>query len=509
MMSIEVRSRRAALAEADTIAAPVLTERADELARRLREAVEAPISRPEINAEAIGVGSTIDHFTIERELGRGGMGVVYLAHDNSLDRHVALKVIVPKKKSEADRTRERFFREARAQAKLASPFVVHIHYIGAAGAATYFAMEHVQGESLEALLERGEKLDPERARVLMLEVAHGLSAAHSAGFIHRDIKPSNLLVDGRTGRVKIADFGLAKPLPDGPLSSGGGAGAAAVLTEDGVVLGTPMYMPPEQITGVAVDHRSDIYALGATFWNLIAGRPPYDGDSTVMIFAKHMNDPVPSLRSAVPNIPVKLAAIIEKMMSKDKAARYATYEDLIAALESAAPTVVEPAGFSLRAAASAIDLTIAFFLLTFTGLIGGALYLAGLIVMQAYLGQTIGKYLLRIKVERIDGSDQKLGFARSALRLAGAGWLPLYYGTVLLLTQGKQGLFESIRASSQTDDLRGFLTAFVLQHVVFSLLYAGSLGLAAVHREKRAVHDLVVRTRVVHVRQVVVYDRNR
>lgn len=479
---------RAALAAADTIEAPASSR---------AKAVEPA------TLGSIGVGSTLDHFTIEGELGRGAMGVVYLAHDNSLDRHVALKVITPRKRKQeaTDRTRERFFREARAQAKLMSPFVVHIHYIGAAGAATYFAMEYVQGESLEAILDRGEKLDPERARQLMLEVARGLSEAHAAGFIHRDIKPSNLLADARSGHLKIADFGLAKAI------EGSGTPGGVALTEDGVVLGTPMYMPPEQITGVAVDHRSDIYALGATFWSLIAGRPPYDGDSTVMIFAKHMHDPVPALRGAAPNVPTKLAAIIEKMMSKEKADRYASYDELIAALERAAPTLAAPAGFSLRAAASAVDLTAAFVLLTFTGLIGGALYLASLITMQAYLGQTLGKYLVGIKIERIDGSEERLGFTRSALRLAGAGWLPLYYGTVLLLTQGRQGLFEGIRAAAETDDLRGFVTAFVLQHVVFSLLYAGSLGLAAVHREKRAVHDLVVRTRVVHVRQVVVYDR--
>src|SRR5207253_576093 len=115
-----------------------------------------------------------------------------------------------------------------------------------------------------------------------------------------------------------------------------------------------MYMPPEQIASTAVDHRADMYALGASFWNLIAGAPPYDGESAVAIFAKHMQDPVPSLRKAVPSVPPALAAIIERLMQKEPAARYRTYADLIDALERAAPDIVEPAGFAIRAAASVI-----------------------------------------------------------------------------------------------------------------------------------------------------------
>lgn len=446
---------------------------------------------------ALTAGSVVDHFTLEKELGRGGMGVVFLARDDSLDRQVALKVIVPSaKRGEAERQRERFFREARAQAKLTSPHVVHIHYIGSAASspadgsppATYFAMEYVQGESLEAGLERGEALDPERGRVLLLEVAQGLRAAHEAGFIHRDIKPSNLLVD-RSGHVKIADFGLAKPLS----TTGPGS-----LTGEGVVLGTPLYMPPEQIEGAAIDHRADMYALGATFWNLLAKRPPFDDDSMIGIFAKHLNDPVPSLRAAAPAVPPQLAAIVERLMQKKREKRFATYDELIAALEAAAPNVAPPAGFAIRAAASVIDLAIGAALIGFTGPIGGALYAVVLAAAQAWRGQTLGKYLVRIRVECMDGARLTLG--RSAMRLALAGWLPVYWAFVILLTRGKHDLFEGIRSAAQTDDLRGFLTAFVVEHVLFSFLYAVSLGLAAVHPDKRAVHDLVVRSRVVHVR---------
>jgi len=455
----------------------------------------------------VAVGDTVDHFTLEKELGRGAMGVVFLAHDDSLDRRVAIKVIVPK--PHEDRARERFFREARAQAKLTSRHVVQIHYIGTAGRrrrpsspdvasavtegaastpATYFAMEYVQGESLEALLERGEALEPERARVLMLEVASGLREAHAAGFIHRDIKPSNLLLD-RAGHVKIADFGLAKPLS--------GTGASS-LTGDGVVLGTPMYMPPEQIQGLKVDHRADMYALGATFWNLVAGTPPYDADSSIAIFAKHLNDPVPSLVAAAPGVPAALAAIVERLMQKDPEGRFATYDELIDALDAAAPKHVEPAGFSIRAAAAVIDLALGALLVALAGPVGAALYVVALVAAQAWRGQTLGKYLVRIRAERSDGT--RIGAGRSMLRLAAAGWLPIYWAVVILLTRGHRDLFEGIRAAAHEGGARELFTAFVVQHVFFSLLYAASLGLAAIHPEKRAAHDLLVRSRVVHVR---------
>ncbi len=482
-----------ALAEADTLVADVADPR-----RGNDGPASRPRPRPAHTEVPLAVGDSVDHFTLVKELGRGAMGIVFLAHDDSLDRHVALKVIVPKPHEEL--ARERFFREARAQAKLTSPHVVQIHYIGTAhrrgrdggpesgAAATYFAMEYVQGEALEALLERDERLDPERARVLMLEVARGLREAHAAGFIHRDIKPSNLLVD-REGHVKVADFGLAKPLA---------AAAGKSLTADGVVLGTPLYMPPEQIQGTDVDHRADMYALGASFWNLIAGRPPFDGDSSIAIFAGHLNDPVPSLRAAVPDVPPPLAAIVERLMAKEPSSRFASYDELIAALEAAAPRLVEPAGFAIRGAASVIDLAIGALLVGFAGPVAAALYVTFLVAAQAWRGQTIGKYLVRIRVERTDGS--MLGPMRSALRLAGAGWLPLYWALVILLTKGHHGLFEGVESAAQAEDVRGLLTAFVVQHVFFSILYACSLGLAAIHPDKRALHDLAARSHVVHVR---------
>jgi tRNA A-37 threonylcarbamoyl transferase component Bud32/uncharacterized RDD family membrane protein YckC len=447
----------------------------------------ARVGRVDDDVIPVRVGDRLDHFTLERELGRGAMGVVYLAHDDSLDRAVAIKVIVSKKNDAT--ALERFFREARAQAKLTSSHVVHIHFIGRAGEGAYFAMEYVPGEALEALLERKGRLDAERGRQLMLEVAHGLRDAHAAGFIHRDIKPSNLLVD-KNGHVKVADFGLAKPLSD-----------AGSLTGDGVVLGTPMYMPPEQITGGKVDHRADMYALGASFWNLLAGAPPYDGDSAVAIFAKHLQDPVPSLRAAAPGVPAALAAIVERLMSKEPDKRFASYDELISALEAAAPRPLEPAGFAIRAAASVIDLGIGAVIVGFLGPFAAAGYLAALVGWQAYNGQTLGKYLVRISAERLEGG--RLGPVRAAVRVAVAAWLPLMVATVVVLTQGRESLFAIIGKAAEVDQMKGLVTAFAVGNVALSILYAACLGLAAIHPEKRAVHDLLVGSRVVHVRVAV------
>ena len=445
-------------------------------------AVSRRTSTPEIPVHS---GEELDHFTIEREIGRGGMGVVYVAHDRALDRRVALKVVLPKRGD--DLALERFFREARAQAKLASPHVVPIHFIGRAGPAAYFAMELVPGEALEAVLERGEKLEAERARRLMIEVARGLAAAHAAGFIHRDIKPSNLLLDA-SSHVKIADFGLAKPL-----SKAGGS-----LTGQGVVLGTPMYMAPEQTRGEPVDHRADMYALGCSFFHLISGTPPYDGNNAIELLSKHFTAPVPSVRSRVRDVPPALARVLERLMQKEPAGRFESYDALIDALEAAAPGVVEPAGFSIRAAAALIDIVIGGAIVGFTGPIGAATYLALLVALQATRGQSLGKYLLRIRAERMSGHP--LGFVRALGRVALAAWLPVLVGAVVFATGGRDDLFAMVGRASQVEQMKALVTAFAVGNVALSLLYAACLGLAAIHPEKRAVHDLLAGSRVVHVR---------
>ncbi len=434
---------------------------------------------------AFSAGEHLDHFTIEREIGRGGMGVVYAAHDRALDRRVAIKVVVPRRDDAL--ALDRFFREARAQAKLASPHVVAIHFIGRAGPAAYFAMEHVQGEPLERTLDRGERLEAERGRRLMIEVARGLASAHAVGFIHRDIKPSNLLLEP-SGHVKIADFGLARPIE----SNGG------TLTGEGVVLGTPMYMAPEQTRGEKIDHRADMYALGCTFFHLIAGAPAYDGANQIELLAKHFTAPIPDVRTKARDATPALARVIARLMAKDAADRQATYDEVIAELEAAAPGVVEPAGFSIRAAAAAIDLGVCALVVGLTGPFGILGCLALIVALQAWRGQTLGKYLLRIRAEQLSGKP--LGPRRALARVLFSAWLPVLVAAVVLATKGQHDLLAIASSASQAGEMKALVTAFAVGNGALSLLYAACLGLAAIHPEKRAVHDLLAGSHVVHVR---------
>jgi len=437
------------------------------------------------------IGARVDHFDIQEPLGRGGMGVVYLARDLSLDRPVALKVL---RGSLAGKVKleDRFTREARAQARLKSPYVVHIYYIGhaAAGegrkASLYFAMEHVDGESLEAILERKQRLDAETARRLMIEVAEGLRAAREAGIIHRDIKPSNIL-RGKDGHVKIADFGLAKPLSDN-----------TKITEMGMLVGSPLYMAPEQARGDDIDHRADMYSLGCAFFHLVAGAPPYDGPSGLAVVAKHMTLPVPRLRARAPKTPRSVAAIIERLMGKEPKDRFADYDALIAALERAAPKAIARAGLSTRAAAAGIDGVIAATWIALIGAPGLFVHLLYVIIGDAYFGQTIGKYLMRIEVKALDGGN--ISVQRSAARTVVAMWLPLLVGMVILLTQGRAHLAQVIdrMQPGELSDFKSVVVAFVVSNVLLSVLYASGFVFAAFHPQKRAIHDLLGGAEVVY-----------
>jgi uncharacterized RDD family membrane protein YckC/tRNA A-37 threonylcarbamoyl transferase component Bud32 len=434
----------------------------------------------------------LEHFRVERLLGRGGMGTVYLAHDGSLDRKVAIKVLPDQVIGNAA-LEDRFLLEARAQAKLASPNVVAIHFIGRlpGNGGLYFAMEWVEGAPLEDLLERHALLPPEEARQAMIHVARGLRDAHRAGIIHRDVKPSNLLRD-RDGWVKIADFGIAKVRPSGEQA------ATPSLTRDGDVLGTPLYMAPEQAAGEAIDHRADMYALGCTFYHLLAGKPPFEGGSSVAIAAKHIHElPVP-IGKRVKDVPPKLAAVIDRLMSKQPAKRYDTYEALIADLEAAAPTSVAYAGVWTRAAANTVDCLIAGTLIALLGWIGLAVHLAHVVLGQAFFGRTVGKLLMSMRVERIDGG--KLSLARSLLRTIAALWLPFLVGSLTLATQGRGHLMRIVEhlQPKESAELKSILITLAISHGVLTVLWFGGLALAAFHPERRALHDLLAGTRVTY-----------
>ncbi|MFW6051274.1 MAG: protein kinase domain-containing protein [Myxococcota bacterium] len=431
------------------------------------------------------VGTRLDHFVLERPLGQGGMGSVYVAHDTSLDRRVAIKML----RGDLDRLdqEKRLLFEARAQARLNHPNVVHIYFIGRRPGASpdepgplYLAMEWVEGQALDRVLEAGGRLSAEHARQAMLQVARGLRAARRAGIIHRDVKPSNLIQDAE-GILKVADFGLARPVE----------GDVAHAAEEGIA-GSPLYMAPEQVRGQGLDHRADMYSLGATFFHLITGRPPYEGESAVELLTQHLQAPPPSVQRAAPDVPRALARIVERLMAKSPGDRFDDYDQLIAALEEAAPEQTTYAGFWIRAAGTTLDLFVAALLIAFTGWFGAVLHLLHVTVGHAYGGQTFAKYLLRIHVRRLDGSA--LGIGRSAGRTLLALWMPLVAAATILLSQGLpqlQSTIEQLRPA-QMGELQQLVVAMAISHGFLSLLYAAGLGLAAFHPEKRAAHDLLV-----------------
>ncbi|RMG10366.1 MAG: serine/threonine protein kinase [Planctomycetota bacterium] len=269
-------------------------------------------------------GTELGSFRIEDVLGKGGMGVVYRAHDLALDRPVALKVLSPS----LSRNRsfiERFRREARACGKLSHPNITHIYSISRADEPFhYFAMEYVEGEDLAERVRASGPLPVDRALDAVRQTALGLRAASEARIIHRDVKPSNLLLTGG-GQVKITDFGLAK--------AKAAMGHTLDLTSTGVVMGTPLYMSPEQGRGAKVDHRSDIYSLGATLFFLLYGAPPFEADSPVAIILKHINDPLvfPSER----DVPAAAKALLLHMMQKSPERRIGDYDELLEGIERA------------------------------------------------------------------------------------------------------------------------------------------------------------------------------
>jgi len=266
-------------------------------------------------------------FTLEGEIGRGGMGVVYHARDERLKRKVAVKVLPPEL-AFREEIRIRFLREAETAARLSHPHIVPIHSVGEGpDGLVYFVMAYVDGESLAARLKRRERLPPEEARRIMMETADALGAGHALGIIHRDVKPDNILLEGSRGRTVLTDFGIAKAL-----TSTTGPGT---LTATGVAIGTPHYMSPEQAAGDReIDGRSDIYSLGVVGYQMLAGELPFSAPTVPGLLLKQITEQAPNLQDKTPTCPDDLASCVMRSLEKEPEARWPTADALRRALES-------------------------------------------------------------------------------------------------------------------------------------------------------------------------------
>ena len=278
-------------------------------------------------AEALGSA-----YTIEGEIGRGGMGVVYRARDERLKRPVAIKVLPPELAYRHD-IRTRFMREAETAARLSHPHIVPIHSVGDSHDLVYFVMGYVDGESLGVRVKRRGRLSIEEARRVMKEAADALSAAHAQGVIHRDVKPDNILLEGTRGRVMVTDFGIAKAL----------SGEGGTLTEAGVAIGTPAFMSPEQAAGDReIDGRSDLYSLGVVAYNMLTGELPFQAPSVPALLMKQITEtPVPVDRKR-PETPKELSQIVMRCLEKDPEDRWPTADALRRALETNTYTAPPP-----------------------------------------------------------------------------------------------------------------------------------------------------------------------
>ncbi len=427
-------------------------------------------------------GKKLAHFEVERLLGRGGMGAVYLGHDTSLDRPVALKVLAPEIAHDPEVV-ARFVREARAQARLRHPNVTQIYYIGEADGVHFFAMEYVDGPALDTVLERGEPMAWDQALEYAISTARGLRAALAEGFIHRDVKPSNLMLDRESG-VKILDFGLVKSLR-----------GDAELTRDGAIIGSPLYMAPEQGRAEAVDHRSDIYSLGCTLYHLLTGRPPFNAPSPVGIISMHVTDKAKPVRVLAPEVPPAVDKLVERMMAKDPAQRIAGYDELIRELEAARPGRREHSGLRNRAIALGVDLVPFFVLARFIGIWSGLAAVVYFVLAHRLFGQTLGKWLLRLQVTDTDGKP--IGWRAALVRFAAFAWAPIiWFGLAISI----YFLHSDERISFQLNHLThaqiveplGWAAGFAITFVGY---LAGFLT-AVFHPRHRALHDLLARTEV-------------
>ncbi len=263
-----------------------------------------------------------DEYILEKELGRGGMAIVYLGRDARLGRKVAVKVLPPELTyGSRGSTIERFKREAQTAAKLDHPNIIPVYRVAPGGTLFWYVMKYLDGEPLDHILEREGQLTVERTVSIVSQVAEALDYAHQNQVVHRDVKPANVVVD-KKGRVTVTDFGIAKALD------------ANTLTASGSIIGTPYYMSPEQCKGKRVGPAADQYSLAVMAYQMLGGHVPFTGDSAVEIVHKHVADPVPPLGVLRPQLPEKVVAVVERGLAKTPEERFATVVEFAKALKA-------------------------------------------------------------------------------------------------------------------------------------------------------------------------------
>ncbi|MGH7712986.1 MAG: serine/threonine-protein kinase, partial [Gemmatimonadaceae bacterium] len=265
-------------------------------------------------------------YSLQRELGRGGMGVVYLARDVQLDRDVAIKVL-PTHLAENAEARERFKREARTAAGLSHPHIVPIHRVSEVRGFVFFVMSYVDGETLGERLRTRGPLPPADASRVLREVAWALAYAHGRGIVHRDVKPDNIMLEAGTGRALVTDFGIAY-----------GGGDPGPETDPGKIMGTAHFMSPEQAANEPIDGRSDIYALGVVGYLAVSGRLPFESPNLPALLVRQATEAAPSVMRAAPGLPPALGAAIDRCLARDPNDRFADGEALSEALVPPAET---------------------------------------------------------------------------------------------------------------------------------------------------------------------------
>ena len=354
-------------------------------------------------------GTYLHHFRVDRKLASGGMGAVYLGYDTSLDRPVALKTLRPELAGDAAFL-ARFQHEARSQANLVHPHVVQIYFVGEEHGVWFMAMQLVDGGSLQEAVDRRGRLPWREVAVHFVGLTEALIEAARLGIVHRDLKPANVLVD-RFGSAHLADFGLATgaTLPQQTKTFvRGTVPMSSDVSVAGSVMGTLPYMAPEQLQGLPLDQRADVYGMGATIYHLLSGEPPVRAETPDQAL-RAIQAGIPSVRSRRPEVPVLLAEVVDCCLRADPAERFQDHHDLLRAVRRAEPQPVVAPTPLVRGLAGLLDLLPALAVLRFTFFrapwAAPLWFAAWLVLGHLALGASPGQWLMRLRLRTEDDGD--------------------------------------------------------------------------------------------------------